>query len=190
MMDSLVLRTRSCRSFDESKPITREVMTELVDLARRTASGLNKQPLRYRVLTEQGDLAKMQANCRMGSALTDRKLPPENGKPTGFILMFADTEANSPEGLMQKDVGIAAQTMLLAATELGYAGCMLASFDSARLSADFEIPARYVPVLAIALGKPAERAILTDAHGGSLGYYRDAADNHCVPKRGLDEILI
>ena len=190
LMESLVLRNRSYRAFDESCPISREVMTDLVDLARRTASGLNKQPLRYRILTDAADLAKMQANCRMGSALTDRKLPPENGKPTGFILIFTDKQAESPDSLAFKDVGIAAQTILLAATELGFGGCMLASFEPERLCADFGICDRYVPVLAIALGKPAERAILTDEHNGSLRYYRDAAGNHCVPKRGLDEILI
>lgn len=190
MMDSLVLRCRSYRAFDESKPITREVMTDLVDLARRTASGMNKQPLRYRILTEPADLAKMLGNCRMGRSLPNIQLPPENGKPTGFILMFTDAEAGSPETLALKDVGIAAQTILLAATEQGFGGCMLASFDPDVLRADFGIDERYTPVLAIALGKPAERAILTDEHDGSLTYYRDAAGNHCVPKRRLDEILI
>ena len=71
-MESLVLRNRSYRSFDESKPITREVMTELVDLARRTASGMNRQPLRYRILSESADITKILGNCRMGSSLADR----------------------------------------------------------------------------------------------------------------------
>lgn len=190
MMESLVLRCRSCRSFDESKPITREVMTALVDLARRTASGKNLQPLRYRILTDAADLAKMMGNCRFGSSLPGVTLPPEGKKPTGFILMFTDTADESPDSLALKDAGIAAQTILLAATELGFGGCMLGSFDPDVLRADFGIDVRYTPVLAIALGKPAERAMLTDAHDGSLGYYRDAAGNHCVPKRRLDEVLI
>ncbi len=190
MMESLVLRNRSCRTFDESKPISRETMTELVDLARRTASGMNKQPLRYRILSEAADLAKMMGNCRFGSSLPGITLPPEGQKPTGFILIFADKEAESPDALALKDVGIAAQTILLAATELGFGGCMLGSFDPERLCADFGIDERYKPQLAIALGKPAERALLTDEHDGSLRYYRDAAGNHCVPKRRLDEVLI
>ncbi|MBQ9097808.1 MAG: nitroreductase family protein [Clostridia bacterium] len=190
MMDSLVLRNRSCRSFDEGTPITKEILTDLVDLARRTASGMNKQPLRYRILSDSSEIAAMLQNCRFGSALPGVKLPPENGKPTGFILIFTDKEAASPESLALKDVGIAAQTILLAATELGFGGCMLGSFEPTRLNADFGISSRYVPQLAIALGKPAERALLTDAHDGSLRYYRDAAGNHCVPKRALDEVLI
>ena len=190
MMESLVLRNRTCRSFDESQPITKELMTELVDLARRTASGMNKQPLRYRILTEREDLEKMVRNARFGTALKDVKLPPENGKPTGYILIFTDTEVGSPDSLALKDVGIAAQTMLLAAVEQGFAGCMLGSFNPAQLMADFNVPAKYRPELVIALGKPAERALLTDAHNGTLTYYRDAAGNHCVPKRSLEEILI
>ena len=190
MMESLVLRNRTCRSFDEGQPISRETMTALVDLARRTASGMNKQPLRYRILTERADLNKMVCNARFGTALKDIKLPPEGGKPTGYIMIFTDKEVGSPDTLALKDVGIAAQTILLAATEQGFGGCMLGSFDPSRLVTDFNIPDRYRPELVIALGKPAERALLTDAHNGSLTYYRDAAGNHCVPKRGLDEVLI
>lgn len=190
MMDSLVIRNRTCRAFDESTPISREIMTGLVDLARRTASGMNKQPLRYRILSEQTDLDKMVSNARFGTALKDVKLPPEDGKPTGYIMIFLDSEAASPDTLALKDVGIAAQTILLAAVEQGFAGCMLGSFDPTRLATDFSIPARYRPELVIALGKPAERALLTDEHDGSLVYYRDAAGNHCVPKRRLEDILI
>ena len=190
MIESLVMRNRSYRTFDENTPISREVMTELVDLARRVGSGMNKQPLRYRILSEKQDLNAMLHNCRFGTAIKGLKLPPEGHAPTGYILIFTDKEAGSPATLALKDVGIAAQTSLLAATELGFGGCMLGSFDPARLCADFGIDDRYVPVLAIALGKPAERAMLTDAHDGSLRYYRDAAGNHCVPKRGLDEVLI
>lgn len=190
MIESLVMNNRSYRAFDESKPIDRETMTDLVDLARRVGSGMNKQPLRYRILSDKQEIEAMVANARFGTALKDIKLPPENGKPTGFILIFTDKETGSPASLALKDVGIAAQTILLAATEKGFGGCMLGSFNPAQLLADFGIDARYEPQLAIALGKPAERVLLTDAHDGSLTYYRDAAGNHCVPKRKLEEILI
>ena len=189
-IESLVMNNRSYRGFDESTPITLEIMTDLVDLARRTASGMNKQPLRYRILSDKQDIEKMVANARFGTALKDVKLPPENGKPTGFILIFTDKEAGSPATLALKDVGIAAQTILLAATERGFGGCMLGSFNPETLMADFGIDGRYEPQLAIALGTPAERVLLTDEHNGSLTYYRDAAGNHCVPKRRLEEILI
>lgn len=188
-MDELVLKNRSYRAFDESAPITEQTMTELVDLARRCSSGMNLQPLRYRILSTAVDIGKMLNNCRFASSL-DIKLPPEDGKPTGFILIFEDKETESPTTLALKDAGIAAATILLAATERGFGGCMLGSFDPARLNADFEIPDRYTPLLAIALGKPAETVVLTDARDGSLRYYRDEAGIHYVPKRALKEVLI
>ncbi len=189
MFSDLVLQNRTCRSFDRTHPITKEQMTQLVDLARVTASGMNRQPLRYRILTEEADIKKMMANSRFGTALKDVKLPPQNMEPTGFILIFTDTEAASPESLALKDVGIAAQTILLGATEAGFAGCMIGSFHPTRLCEDFDIPTRYVPQLAIALGKSAEHAELVE-ECGSLTYYRDENGTHFVPKRRLEDILI
>ena len=189
MLRELVTQNRTCRSFDRSAPITREVMTDLVDLARITASGMNRQPLRYRILDKECDIQRMMKNARFGTALKDVTLPPVGMEPTGFILIFNDTEAASPDSLALKDVGIAAQTILLAATEQGFAGCMLGSFNPARLCEDFDIPARYAPVLAIALGKSAENAVLVEEQG-SLTYYRDEKGTHCVPKRALTDILI
>ena len=188
-LEALVLHNRSYRSFDETHPVSGDILKKLVDLARRCPSGMNKQPLCYKLLTDGADIAKMLANCRFASSL-GIALPPEGHKPTAFILIFADTEAGSPTSLMLKDVGIAAQTILLGAAELGLGGCMLGSFDPARLNADFAVSARYQPQLAIALGKPAESVELTEPHeDGSLTYYRENG-THYVPKRCLEDILL
>ena len=189
MFSELVLKNRTCRSFDRTAPIGEELMVKLVDLARVTASGMNRQPLRYRILTSEADIAKMMQNSRFGTALKDVKLPPCGMEPTGFILIFTDTEAASPDSLALKDVGIAAQTILLGATEAGFAGCMIGSFNPKTLCTDFDISDRYVPQLAIALGKSAEHAELVEENG-SLTYYRDETGTHFVPKRKLTDILI
>lgn len=189
MLETLVTKNRSYRAFDEAKPVTKKDMLSFIDLARKTASGMNKQPLRYRILHEEADINKMMGNCRFASAL-GIKLPPEGQRPTGFILIFSDSEAGSPDNLMMKDVGIAAQTILLSATEKGFGGCMLESFSAERMVADFDIPARYTPRLAIALGTPAELCVLTEAKNGSVSYFRDESGTHYVPKRKLEDILI
>jgi nitroreductase len=188
-LEALVLQNRSYRSFDETHPVSEDVLKKLIDLARRCSSGMNKQPLCYKMLTARKDIEKMLSNCRFASSL-GIPLPPEGHKPTAFILIFADTEAGSPSSLMLKDVGIAAQTILLGAAELGLGGCMLGSFDPARLNADFAISARYQPQLAIALGKPAEEVELTAPHeDGTLTYYRENGI-HYVPKRRLEDVLL
>ena len=190
MLRDLVLKNRSCRTFDESRPITEGDMRALVELARFTPSGMNKQPLRYRIVSKPDELAKMLANSRYAAALSI-KLPPEGQKPTGFIVILCDTEAGSPEGLVLKDCGIAAQTVMLAATEMGFGGCMLGSFDAARLCDDLAIPSRYRPLLVLALGTPAEQIVLEDAESpDNVSYYRDAENVHHVPKRKLEDILL
>ena len=192
MLKDLVLKTRSYRSFDESCPITEQDMRELLDIARCTASAMNRQPLRYRIVTAQKELELMYANTRYAAALSI-KLPPEGQRPTGFILMFTDSEVNSPDSAALKDVGIAAQTILLAATEKGFGGCMIGSFDAARLALDFDIPSRYVPRLVLALGKPCEEVQLTKATGTDASqtvYYRDEHNVHFVPKLTMEDILL
>lgn len=51
--------TRSFRRFRESYPVTKELMTQWVDNARITASGANKQPLRYRIVTDKTTCASI-----------------------------------------------------------------------------------------------------------------------------------
>ena len=189
MFKDLVHKARSYRAFDESRPITEGDMRALVDLARYVASGMNKQPLRYRIVSKQAELEKMLANTRYAGALSI-KLPPEGQKPTGFIVILNDTEVASPDFLAFKDCGIAAQTILLGATEMGFGGCMLASFAPARLNADLGISARYQPVLAIALGTPAETVVAEDADEIAAPYYRDESNVHHVPKRKLEDVLL
>jgi nitroreductase len=190
MLQDLVFQNRSYRAFDESRPITAEDMRALVELARHVPSGMNKQPLRYRIVSEKAELKKMLANTRYAAALSV-KLPPEGQMPTGFIAIFSDSETGSPEGLALKDCGIAAQTILLAATEMGFGGCMLGSFDPARLCADLSISSRYQPLLVLALGTPAEEIVLEDAESpDNVSYYRDAENVHHVPKRKLEDILL
>lgn len=190
MLKDLVLKNRSYRAFDESRPITETDMRELIDLARKTPSAINKQPLRYRIVSAPAELEKMYANTRYAAALSI-KLPPEGQKPTGFIALFLDEEAGSPQSVALKDVGIAAQTILLAATERGFGGCMLGSFNPSRLCEDLKVPARYTPALVIALGTPAEEVVLEDAKDGAhLAYYRDAENVHHVPKLKLEDVLL
>ena len=43
----IVLKNRSYRRFDESKPIEKSLLRDLVDLGRLSPSGSNVQPLKY-----------------------------------------------------------------------------------------------------------------------------------------------
>ena len=71
--------------------------------------------------------------------------------------------------------------------EMVHAAC-LSPEQLAELIRAASIPDHYDPMLVIAVGKPNEKVVLTEA-AGSVKYYRDEADVHYVPKRRLEDIV-
>ena len=47
MLKELIRKNRSYRRFHQEVPVEMETLRELVDLARHSASGANRQPLKY-----------------------------------------------------------------------------------------------------------------------------------------------
>ena len=191
MFRDLVLANRSYRSFDPSRKITREELLSFVDCARLTPSGANRQPLRYVLAWDQAQLDLIQPLTRWGAALPERHLPDADKRAAAFIVICLETDWLPNPAACQREVGIAAQTILLAATDIGLGGLMIGNFDGPALSEALSLPSHLVPQLVIALGKPAEKVVLTEAQpGASLNYYRDADDVHYVPKRPLKDLII
>ena len=58
------------------------------------------------------------------------KLPHPGMCPTGFIIICQDLNLGASIPRYQKDVGIVAQTMLLAAAEKGLGGCMIGNYNA------------------------------------------------------------
>ena len=89
------------------------------------------------------------------------------------------------------DHGIAAQSILLGATEKGLGGCMIGSIDREALRKALRIPDRYKILLILALGKPREKVVIeTLGENGDIKYWRDEDNVHHIPKRPLDEIIL
>jgi len=89
------------------------------------------------------------------------------------------------------DVGIAAQTLMLNACEMGFGGCMIGAFNPDEVSDAIRIPTKYRPVLLLALGVPDESVFITEiGKDGDTKYFRDKAGLHFVPKRSLESVLI
>ena len=186
--DELVTANRSYRRFDESHAIDRQTLVELVDLTRRCASSSNRQPLKYILTCTPDDNARVFATLGWAGYITDWDGPAEGQRPTAHIVVLGDRKAASH---CDFDVGIAAQTMLLGATERGLGGCMIASVDRKALSEQFPIPDGYDIILVIALGKPAEEVVLEDTVSpDQIEYYRDADGVHHVPKRPLSDLIV
>ena len=189
MLKSLVVNCRSIRSFDESRPVSRDDLLEFIDTARLCASAANRQPLKYRTATGS-ECKGIQPLTAWAGALPDLELPPKGHMPTGFILICHDTNISPASDYAAMDVGIAAQTIALAAAERGVGCCMIGSFDKAGVARELEIPDHLIPRLLMAFGYPAESAVICTAKNGKTSYFRDDTGLHFVPKRDLSEVVI
>ena len=191
MIKELVKKSRSYRGYDETRKISREELLELVDCARFAPSSVNRQPFQYLLAYEQADLDRIQPLTGWARALPQMKLPHPGKCPTAFIVICQNTDWDPDLNRYIRDVGITAQTMLLAAAEMDLGGIMIGNFSPKKLAEALELPENIVPMLIVAFGKPDEKIVLTEAEAGeSLNYYRDEQDTHYVPKRKLKDIIL
>jgi nitroreductase len=188
MFKELVLKCRSYRRFYEEVAIDNKTLRELVDLARLSASGVNRQPLKYILSSSREKNALIFSTLHWAGTLKNWPGPTEGERPAGYIIILGDKEIGAGFGL---DPGIAAQTILLGAVEKGLGGCMLGAIDREDLRRLLNIQARYEIPLVIALGKPKEKIILETMNpGDSFDYWRDKDEGHHVPKRQLNDIIV
>ena len=188
-MGELMLRQRSYRSFDESVHISREELVTFVDHARLAPSSMNIQPLKYKLCTEKDACDILLENTKWAAALRDMTIPPEGHAPTAYVVICVDT-AVSDKDMFARDVGIAAEIIMLSATEKGYGGCMVGNFSAKKLAEALDLPEHIVPKLVLGLGKPDETVTLVGVGENGTSYFRDADGHHFVPKRSLDEIIL
>lgn len=191
MLKDLVIANRSYRGYDESYKMTREALAELVDYARLAPSSINAQPFRYYLAWEEEKVDKIQSLTKWAGLLPRMELPHKGMCPTGFIVICQDITISESLARFQKDVGIVAQTMLLAAVEHGLGGCMIGNFSPDSVKEALHLSENLTPVLVVAIGKPKEKVVLTEVKEcGDMKYYRDENDAHYVPKRRLEDIII
>jgi len=187
-LEDLLGRTRSFRRFRQEPAVDEQTLVGLVSLTRLCASAANRQPLKYLISCDPERNAAIFAHLRWAAALKDWPGPARGERPTGYIIVLGDKRIAKE---FFCDHGIAAQTILLAATERGFGGCMIASIDRDGLARKLNLPTYFEILLVLALGTPGETVVLE--HGQSpvpAPYWRDPAGVHHVPKRPLEELIV
>lgn len=190
MLKDLIVASRSYRSFDRSFPITKEMLCDWVDHARLSPSSINLQMLKFRIVYQSSECAAVLPLTRWAGKIKDIKLPPVGHEPTAYVVICADTNVIATAEGFLKDVGICAQSIMLAAAEQGFGGCMIGSFPPAELALALHLSENLHPMLVLALGKPDEEIQLVDAaEDGSVTYYRENGI-HYVQKRALKDLIV
>ena len=191
MIKDLIKKNRSVRGYDNSRDVTIEELREMVDCARLSASSVNMQPLKYILVNTVDGKARVLKQVSFTAKLSTLKLPHRGSEPMAYIVICQDEQISKSETGFLRDVGIAAQSITLAATELGLGACMLGYFSPDKLRQALDLSENLKPQLVISLGKSVEDIRIVDIEEGeSTDYYRDEAGIHYVPKRKLDDVII
>ena len=151
---SLMKKRQSCRSFDYSKPVSKEDLISILEAGQLSPSACNSQP--YEVFVAQGEKAKIIADAKMGSF--NKFIDDCN-----TFLVIAEDNYSLPAkigSLIKKvdfkaiDIGILTANLVNAASALNLETCILGVFDEKRIQKLIERKKRIR--LVIALGYPKE----------------------------------
>jgi nitroreductase len=154
MIRELVLKNRCYRRFYQDAAIELETLREFVDLARLSASAGNLQPVKYVLSADPQENALIFPHLGWAGYLKDWPGPGAGERPSAYIIILGDMDIESQ--FLHYDCGIAAQSILLGATEKGFGGCIIHTVQRDKLQQALQIPGRYEIRLVIALGKPKE----------------------------------
>ena len=180
---SLLAKNRSTRGFDTSFKVRYDQLVALVEAARLAPSARNQQILRFRLVTAE-EAHLVLPHIRLGAALPELNLPLPNTEPNAFIVICSEKESR----YVDMDMGIATQTMLLRAVEMGLNGVCIAAFDRDAVREALNLS--LAPQLILAIGRSAERVEVVDiAEGESTTYYRKDG-THFVPKLRSEELIL
>ena len=180
---SLLTKNRSTRGYDTSFKVRHDQLVLLVEAARLAPSAMNQQALRFRLVTED-EAHLVLPHIRLGAALRDMKLPLEGTEPNAYVVICTTKEGR----FVDMDLGIATQTILLRAAEMGLNGVCIAAFDGEAVREALQLPLS--PQIILAIGRSAERIEVVDiAEGENQTYYRKEGV-HYVPKLRVEDLII
>lgn len=147
----------SCRVYSD-RPVSREDLTHLVDVARLCPSGCNAQPWHFIIVDEP------KAREKLIDALDDDGF---TGCPWGFkvpsFIVICEEEAHLKPGaaehygsqrFAQMDIGMAAMALCYEATSMGLGTCMIGTMSQKKLHDFFGIPHEREVRLIITVGYP------------------------------------
>lgn len=150
-INELMRRRWSPRAFEEGRPIEREKLLTLLEAARWAPSCFNDQPRRFLVFdgSDSEALERARACLIPGNAWAVKA-------PVLMISVARETfeQNGKPNRWAQHDTGLATESLLLEAVELGLAAHPMAGYDADRARSEFGIPEGFTPIAMIAIGYP------------------------------------
>jgi nitroreductase len=186
---SAIRERRSVKHFDSNHQMSEAEINALLELALLSPTSFNMQNWRFVVVTNS---EKKDALC----AASWNQAQVKDASITVLLCADLDAHVNAdrywvnaPEPVrkmivpmipkfyesnreLQRDeamrsIGIASQTLMLAAKAMGYDSCPMIGFDPARVAEIIKLPAGHVVGMMLTIGKPLKDA---NARAGQLPY--------------------
>ena len=184
-LDDLLLRNRSQRGYLKDYVVKREELERIVAVCSKIPSARNQQVLRFRLVTRDSGADIVLKNIKLGAALPELHLPSPGTEPEAFIVICSTI----PESKMVDiDMGIAIQSMLLKAVEMGLNGIAIGAFNKGEITKELNLP--YEPLMILAIGKGIERIELIPISPDESHHYYREAGIHYVPKVTTKDLII
>ena len=183
-LEKLMDERKSVRKYEPGVTIPREQIQHILEQATSAPSSSNLQPWRFLVIDDQEQKKELriagfnQEQIETSSAiiavLGDNEMY-KNAKQIndlnvelGYMprdiadMMIANSESaysNFSEiertNIAHLDVGLISMQVVLLAKDMGYDTVIMGGFDKAAFAKKYELPANELPMLLIAIGKPA-----------------------------------
>lgn len=182
------LKTRRTYRRFEQKPVEPAIAREIMEAARIASCGANRQTLKYVLVQSPEMVAKMQPLVHWAAYL-----PAEQGQPKPDetpVLFVAVCQDESLPGCNDTDTGLALANMADAAWAHGVGSCIMGAIDRPALTELLVLPEGLRLCYMVALGYPAHESHLVSMQNGNVKYYLDDNRDFCVPKRGMEEVLL
>ena len=183
-LNSLLLKNRSYRGFDSSVHVSIDELKQIAEVCTKIPSAKNQQVLRFTLVAGE-DAPRLQQYTKWGGALPELNLPFPGTEPSAFIIICSTVPENK---WVDIDLGIAAQSMLLKAVEMGLNGICIGAFNRNEVIAEFAL--QHEPVLVLAIGKGAENIQLTSVKAGESQTYYRKDGVHFVPKLAVEDLIL
>ncbi|UCG35194.1 MAG: nitroreductase family protein [Candidatus Omnitrophota bacterium] len=180
---NLIIRRRTIRLFRQ-REISLGIIKRIVNAARLAPSAANFQFLEYLVITKPDLREKTFPHTRWGGYVYPKRVPSKERRPSAYIIILINKRKSEKPDI--RDVGAAAENILLTATSFSLGGCWIKSLERSPLRKTLKIPSHYIIDSLIALGYPAESPKLEEAD--NVKYWLDKKNRLHVPKRPLENI--
>lgn len=179
-----IVSRRTIREFQDKK-IPYDLLEKFVNAGRLAPQAANRQPLEFIIVDDEKLTDEFFKNTKLAGYMEWN--PDISRKAQAYIVILANIDIQKPMWIPY-DTALAAGNISLAAWAEGIGSCMIGAFNKNRVRELLQVPGNFEITLLVALGYPAHKAVVLDANGNDIAYWRDEDGTFHVPKRPLKKI--